>query len=172
MSQPFVGEIRIFAGNFAPSGWMFCAGQLLPIAQYEALYSLIGTTYGGDGQSTFALPNLQGRIPIHSGTSTSGGSYVTGEQGGTESVTLTPAQMPAHTHPLYATKDPANQRNPAGSRFALTESPLYAAPDPSPATLAGEALGFAGSGQPHSNLQPYLCVSFIISLFGIYPSPT
>lgn len=172
MGTPYIGEIRMFGGNFAPAGWMFCEGQLLPISEYEALFNLIGTTYGGDGQVTFALPDLRGRIPIHMGTGTTGSSYVQGQMGGTESVTLSAAQVPAHAHPLLATNAVADQPNPAGAQFALPEEPLYAAPGASPSNLDAGIVGASGGNQPHDNMQPYLCVNFIISLFGIFPSPT
>lgn len=172
MGTPYIGEIRMFGGNFAPAGWMFCEGQLLPISENEALFNLIGTTYGGDGQETFALPDLRGRIPIHAGTGSAGTTYGLSEQGGTESVTLTSAQMPAHAHPLYASPAAADQRNPAGAQFALPEEPLYASPGASPPNLDAGIVGAGGGNQPHDNMQPYLCVNFIISLFGIFPSPT
>lgn len=162
----------MFGGNFAPAGWMFCEGQMLPISENETLFNLIGTTYGGDGQTTFALPDLRGRIPIHMGTGTTGSSYGLSEQGGTESVTLTATQMPTHAHPLLATNAAADQRNPAGAQFAVTEEPLYAAPGAAPPNLDAGNVGTSGGSQPHDNMQPYLCVNFIISLFGIFPSPT
>src|SRR5213075_1703642 len=117
MAQPYVGEIRMFAGNFAPAGWMFCDGQLLPISENETLFQLIGTTYGGDGESTFALPDLRGRIPIHQGTGTDGTTYTLAEAGGVESVTLTTNQIPSHTHPMLGSGDPASQRNPNNAVF-------------------------------------------------------
>ncbi len=172
MGTPYIGEIRMFAGNFAPSGWMFCEGQLLSISENDVLFALIGTTYGGDGQTTFALPDLRGRIPIHSGTGSSGSTYQLAEQGGAESVTLIAAQMPAHTHPLLASNAAADQRSPIGAQFARPEEPLYATPGASPPNLDAGIVGVSGSNQPHDNRQPYLCVSFIISLFGIFPSPT
>ncbi len=172
MGTPYVGEIRMFGGNFAPAGWMFCEGQLLSIAENDVLFALIGTTYGGDGQTTFALPNLRGRIPIHAGTGSSGSTYQLAEQGGAESVTLSAAQMPAHAHPVLASNAVADQRNPAGAQFARPEEPLYATPGPSPSNLDAGIVGVSGSNQPHDNRQPYLCVHFIISLFGIFPSPT
>jgi microcystin-dependent protein len=167
MAQPYVGEIRLFAGNFAPAGWMFCEGQLLPISEYETLFNLIGTTYGGDGQSTFALPDLRGRLPIHFG-----GGFVLAETGGVEQVTLTTAQIPAHAHPMLASADLAASPNPKDNVLAETVSttPYFAGP---PAVaLAPQAIASVGGSQPHSNFQPYLCLSHIISLFGIFPSPT
>lgn len=168
MAQPYVGEIRIFAGNFAPAGWMFCEGQLLPISENETLFQLIGTTYGGDGQSVFALPDLRGRVPIHQGN-----GFVLAETGGAEEITLTAAQIPAHSHPLLATTDIANSGNPGNAILSstVTGNKIYAATDPI-ITLNNNSIATVGGSQPHTNFQPYLCVSFIISLFGIFPSPT
>lgn len=166
MAQPYVGEIKLFAGNFAPSGWMFCDGQVLPISEYEVLFQLIGTTYGGDGQSTFALPDLRGRVALHFGNGT-----VLAENGGVEQVTLTTNQIPAHSHPFMASADPASSPNPAGHVLAETLSTTpYFAGSPSVA-LAPQSVLPVGGSQPHNNLQPYLCVNYIISLFGIFPSP-
>jgi microcystin-dependent protein len=167
MAQPYVGEIRMFAGNFAPAGWMFCEGQLLPISENETLFQLIGTTYGGDGQSTFALPDLRGRLPIHQGN-----GFTLAETGGAEEVTLTVNQIPAHSHPLLATSGLGNDPNPAGSVLGESSiASLYQAAAPSSA-MAAQAIGSTGGSQPHTNFQPYLCVDYIISLFGIFPSPT
>ena len=169
MAQPYVGEIRQFAGNFAPAGWMFCEGQLLPISEYETLFNLIGTTYGGDGQSTFALPDLRGRIPLHFGN-----GFTLAETGGVETVTLTVSQIPAHSHPLLATGNFADKPTPQGNLAAAMGVPNvfpYGTDQPttpvSPATVSA-----VGGSQPHNNFQPYLCVDFIISLFGIFPSQT
>ena len=167
MAQPYVGEIRMFAGNFAPAGWMFCEGQLLPISENETLFQLIGTTYGGDGQSTFALPDLRGRIPIHQGN-----GFILAEIGGAEEITLTVNQIPAHSHPFLVSTDPNTTLNTQNHTLGTpaTATPFYAA---SPATnLAPQSIGPVGGSQPHTNFQPYLCVDFIISLFGIFPSPT
>ena len=167
MAQPYVGEIRMFAGNFAPAGWMFCEGQLLPISEQETLFNLIGTTYGGDGQSTFALPDLRGRIPMHFGS-----GFIQAETGGAENITLTTSQIPAHTHPLLATTSLATQQNVSPN--VLAEASLfnpYINVNPT-APMAAQANGSTGGNQPHNNFQPYLCVDFIISLFGIFPSPT
>jgi microcystin-dependent protein len=167
MAQPYVGEIRMFAGNFAPAGWMFCEGQLLPISEYETLFQLIGTTYGGDGESTFALPDLRGRLPLHQGN-----GFVLAETGGAEEITLTVSQIPAHTHPLLASTDATTTLNPGGNVIGtpLTATPFFAA---SPnVSFAAQSITAVGGSQPHSNMQPYLCVDFIISLFGIFPSPT
>ena len=167
MAQPYVGEIRMFAGNFAPAGWMFCEGQLLPISENETLFQLIGTTYGGDGESTFALPDLRGRIPIHQG-----GGFTLAETGGVEDVTLTVNQIAAHTHPALATNNTGQQSSPGGlvpSR--VTGSDIYGSDSPF-VNMASSMISPTGGSQPHTNFQPYLCVDFIISLFGIFPSPT
>lgn len=173
MAQPYVGEIRMFAGNFAPAGWMFCEGQLLPISENETLFQLIGTTYGGDGQETFALPDLRGRIPIHNGTGSSGTTYNLAETGGVESVTLTTQQIPTHSHSLLATTDLANSGSPADAYLSTTATgnKIYSTATPSTA-LHPQEISPVGGSQPHDNFQPYLCVDFIISLFGIFPSQT
>ena len=172
MAQPYVGEIRIFAGNFAPAGWMFCDGSTLAISENQTLFQLIGTTYGGDGQTTFNLPDLRGRLPIHQGTGSSGISYTLGEQGGVESVTLTTQQIPQHTHSLLATTAVGTETNPGGNVLANSQGPQpYIQEDPD-GSLNPQALSAIGASQPHNNFQPYLCVDFIISLFGIFPSPT
>ncbi|MBI1765938.1 MAG: phage tail protein [Acidobacteria bacterium] len=167
MAQPYVGEIRMFAGNFAPAGWMFCSGQLLPISEYETLFNLIGTTYGGDGQSTFALPDLQSRVPLHQGS-----GFTLAETGGVEEITLTVPQIPAHSHALLASGDAANQIT--GNNGVVATPPslsMYysSAPD---SNLNANTMTQIGGSQPHNNLQPYLAVNFIISLFGIFPSQT
>ena len=168
MGTPFVGEIRMFGGNFAPAGWMFCEGQLLPIAENETLFNLIGTTYGGDGQSTFALPDLRGRIPIHQG-----GGFILAQNGGEEMVTLTPQQIPIHSHAFLASADDAATANAQGNVLAQTPSYTpYIGATPADTALHGSSMGAAGGSQPHNNFQPYLCVNFIISLFGIFPSQT
>jgi microcystin-dependent protein len=167
MAQPYVGEIRMFAGNFAPAGWMFCEGQLLPISENETLFQLIGTTYGGDGESTFALPDLRGRIPIHQGN-----GFILAETGGAEDITLTVQQIAAHSHPLLAANAIANDPNPGNN--LLGESSVVSMYQAAAATtpMAPQSVSSVGGSQPHTNFQPYLCVSFIISLFGIFPSPT
>ncbi|NCT82797.1 MAG: phage tail protein [Comamonadaceae bacterium] len=164
MSDPFVGEIRLFAGNFAPVGWALCQGQLLPIAENDVLFTLIGTTYGGDGQSTFALPNLAGRIAMHAGP-----GYIQGDQMGTEAVTLTTAQIPQHTHALHASTAAADGTTPGGALLAATSVASY---DTAPGTtaMAAGAVGLAGGSQPHDNMAPTLTLNYIISLFGIFPS--
>lgn len=166
MAQPYVGEIRMFAGNFAPAGWMFCEGQLLPISENETLFQLIGTTYGGDGQSTFALPDLRGRIPIHQGN-----GFILAETGGAEEITLTINQIAAHSHPLLASEGAATGLTPAGNLPAEASKRYYQTPG-TLAPMAPNAVSPTGGSQPHTNFQPYLCVDFIISLFGIFPSPT
>ena len=173
MAQPYVGEIRIFAGNFAPNGWMFCEGQTLSIAENEVLFQLIGTTYGGDGQETFNLPNLASRVPVHMGTGPDGTTYQIGEMAGTEQETLTVQQIPSHSHALTATEAAGSQNSPAGSLVAQTTNTimLYREVTPTDALDAG-MVGPTGGSQPHENTQPFLCVNFIISLFGIFPSQT
>jgi microcystin-dependent protein len=167
MAQPYVGEIRMFGGNFAPAGWMFCEGQLLPISENETLFQLIGTTYGGDGESTFGLPDLRGRLPIHQGN-----GFILAETGGAESITLTVNQIPAHTHPLLASTSGGTSTNPAGSVLASSPNVGLYIIDVASAPMSAQAVGPTGGSQPHTNLQPSLCVSFIISLFGLFPSPT
>ena len=173
MGQPFVGEIRMFAGNFNPAGWAFCNGQPLPISENEVLFQLIGTTYGGDGQETFNLPNLQSRIPLHWGTR-SGVTYQIGETGGVEQVTLTTQQIPNHTHPLLASTDAGSQPSPSGGVLAaLSPVSIYKPSAVAPTSpMNAQSISVAGGSQPHDNMHPFLCVSFIISLFGVYPSPT
>lgn len=167
MAQPYVGEIRMFAGNFAPAGWMFCEGQLLPISENETLFNLIGTTYGGDGQSTFALPDLRGRVPIHMGN-----GFILAETGGVEQVTLTVNQIPNHSHAFLGSKDPGAQNTPVGFMPAASNLvSIYAAAPPT-ANMSAQMLSPDGGSQPHDNFQPYLCVDFIISLFGIFPPPS
>ena len=167
MAQPYVGEIRMFAGNFAPAGWQFCEGQLLPISENETLFQLIGTTYGGDGQNTFALPDLRGRLPLHFGN-----GFILAESGGAEEITLTVNQIPAHSHPLMVSTDGTTTPNPGSNVLGTpqTATPFFAAA-PNLA-LAPQSITQVGGSQPHTNFQPYLCVNFIISLFGIFPSPT
>src|SRR5947199_16786 len=167
MAQPYVGEIRMFAGNFAPAGWMFCEGQLLPISENETLFQLLGTTYGGDGESTFALPDLRGRLPMHQGN-----GFILAETGGAEEITLTVSQIPAHSHPVLASGNPGNATQPQGNVTAQNASvSIYRAQAPV-LNFSPQAIGSTGGSQPHNNFQPYLCVDFIISLFGIFPSQT
>ena len=170
---PYVGEIRMFAGNFAPNGWMFCEGQTLPIAENEVLFQLIGTTYGGDGQETFNLPNLASRVPIHMGTGPDGTTYQIGELAGTEQETLTVQQIPSHTHPLTASVGDGTTPNPAGNVIAQTPAGIFPFFEDAPsANMAANAITPAGGSQPHENTQPFLCINFIISLFGVFPSQT
>ncbi len=168
MSESFVGEIRMFAGNFAPAGWAFCDGSLLAISENETLFQLIGTTYGGDGQATFALPDLRGRLPMHQGN-----GAVIAQSGGAESVTITSNTMAAHTHTLSASGNIGSQSTAPNNVLSVSPSIAFYKAPPFPITLAPQALpGAAGGSQPHNNFQPYLCLNFIISLFGIFPSPT
>jgi microcystin-dependent protein len=157
----------MFAGNFAPAGWMFCEGQLLPISENETLFQLLGTTYGGDGQSTFALPDLRGRIPIHQGN-----GFILAETGGAEEITLTVNQIPAHSHPWLGTASIANQANPLSNVVAQTNTFDFYQSTAGGSPMAPQTIGSVGGSQPHTNFQPYLCVNFIISLFGLFPSPT
>jgi microcystin-dependent protein len=171
MAQPFIGEIRCCGFNFAPQGWALCDGQLLPISQYSPLYQLIGTTYGGDGQNTFALPNLQSRVPIHQG-SFGGNTYVLGGIGGVETVTLTTPELPSHTHAIIGTTNAATLKRPVANTFYAASSSgnnFYEAGTTLTA-LAPATVTNTSGGQPHSNLQPYLTFNWCISLFGIFPS--
>jgi len=167
MAQPYVGEIRIFAGNFAIAGWMFCEGQLLPISEYETLFNLIGTTYGGDGQSTFALPDLRGRIPLHQGN-----GFTLAETGGVETVTLTVSQIPSHSHPLLGSSLVATDGNPGNNLLAQTTTFDAYQTNGANAAMNPQNVTSTGGSQPHNNFQPYLCMNYIISLFGIFPSQT
>lgn len=166
MANPYVGEIRMFGGNFAPAGWAFCDGQLLPISENETLFNLIGTTYGGDGEQTFALPDMRGRIPVHYGN-----NFNLAEMAGTESVTLTTAQIPTHTHAMIANSGIANSPNPGNNLLGASSQVNMFFGDP-PNVQMGASVGPAGGSQPHDNMMPFLCVNFIISLFGIFPSQT
>jgi microcystin-dependent protein len=170
VSEPFVGEIRMFGFNFAPQGWAQCNGQLLPISQNTALFSLLGTTYGGNGTTTFALPNLQSRVPIHQGQGTGLSPYGQGQAGGTETVSLAAAQMPGHTHLVKASSSAAAADRPGGRVLARSGSHIYA-PEPDTSTVMNaDMLGGAGGGEPHDNIQPYLAVNFCIALEGIFPA--
>ncbi len=171
MSNPYIGEIRMFAGNFAPVGWAFCQGQLMPISENETLFNLIGTTYGGDGQSTFALPNLASRVPMHMGTGPNGQAFVIGQMAGEEQVTLTTSQIPAHSHVPQANSANGTKSSPQNNVWANSANLPYSSAAPS-TSLAPQAIGSAGGSQPHDNMIPFLAVNFIISLFGVYPSPT
>ncbi len=164
MSNPFVGEIRMFGGSFAPAGWAFCDGQLMPISENDTLFNLIGTTYGGDGQETFGLPDLRGRLPIHQGA-----GLVIGESSGVETVTLTINQIPIHSHVPLCNSGNGTSTTPNSSVWAKSaDSTPYTTPQNTPMNPA--ALTSAGGSQPHENMMPYLTVSFIISLFGIFPT--
>lgn len=175
MSTPILGEIRMFAGNFAPRGWALCNGQLMAISQNTALFSILGTTYGGNGQTTFALPDLRGRVPVHAGQGPGLSPYVLGEQTGTENVTLLSTQMPTHTHLVNASTNGADQGSPAA---AILAAPLDGSGSPTAGytktaantQMAPTAIGMAGGNQPFSVLQPLTCVNFIIALEGIFPS--
>jgi microcystin-dependent protein len=169
MAQPYVGEIRMFAGNFNPAGWMFCEGQFLPISENETLFQLIGTTYGGDGQSTFALPDLRGRLPIHQGN-----GFTLAETGGAEEITLTVNQIASHTHAALGSTNTGTGTAPSNnvlSNLPVATNSAYGSDNPQ-INLDPQSMSPVGGSQPHTNFQPYLCVNYIISLFGIFPSPT
>lgn len=168
----YIGEIRMFAGNFAPAGWALCNGALLPISEYDTLFNLIGTTYGGDGQETFALPDLRGRTPLHQGTGAGAGGilYVMGEKGGVEQVTLSVQQLPAHSHAFVASSAAGTSAQAAGQVLGALSAVSLFRPGAPAVPLHPQSLDAAGGSQPHDNMQPYLCVNYIISLFGIYPS--
>jgi microcystin-dependent protein len=170
VSDPFIGEIRMFGGNFPPNGWAFCNGAPMAIAENDALFTLIGTTYGGDGQSTFNLPDLQGRVPIHQGT-LNGVTFTLGEKAGDESVTLTVNQLPVHSHPLLASQSVADDPSPASKLLGESRpgtNSFYQ--DVTTNNMAASAITPVGGSQPHENRQPYLTISYIISLFGIFPT--
>jgi microcystin-dependent protein len=164
MSSPFIGEIRMFGGNFAPQGWAFCDGTILPISQNDALFNLIGTTYGGDGQNTFALPDLRGRIPLHQGP-----GFALAQTGGVETVTLTTNQIPIHNHIPQGNNNQGTQSGPANGLWALSILNVFATDAPS-FQMDPAAIGSSGGSQPHDNMMPFLAVNFILSLFGIFPS--
>jgi microcystin-dependent protein len=164
MSEPYIGEIRMVGFNFAPAGWAFCDGRLLPIAENDALFTLIGTTYGGDGQTTFALPDLRGRLPLHQGN-----SHTIGESAGTESVTLTLNQLPQHNHPALAQSENGNQGSPANGVWAGSTLLQYTTNNAN-AAMNPTLVGQSGGSQPHDNMMPFLTISFIISLYGVFPT--
>lgn len=169
MSDSYIGEIRLFAGTYAPNGWALCQGQLLSIAENDALFALIGTTYGGDGQNTFRLPDLRGRVPVHQGQGPGLSPRLIGEIGGTETVTLLPAHTPTHTHSVQASTAAATASAPGGSVLAATSAASYG-PSPGTTAMAGTAVSPAwGAAQPHENMAPTLTVNYIISLYGIFP---
>jgi microcystin-dependent protein len=169
MSDQFLGEIRMFGGNFAPLGWAFCNGQILSIEANTALFSLLGTYYGGDGTTTFALPNLQSRIPIHQGQGVGLSSYVVGESGGTENVTLNTQQLPQHIHTASADSGSGSVSSPAATYWASSPNTKQYSPSTN-ATMSTSATSLTGGSQPHANIMPYLTISFIIATEGIYPS--
>lgn len=171
MSSPYVGEIRMFGASFAPAGWAFCDGQLMPISQNETLFNLIGTTYGGDGQETFAMPDLQGRVPVHQGQGPGiSQNYQLGEKGGVESVTLNTQQIPTHNHAFLASTTAGNSVVPTGNVTGNSGQVTFYALGTAITNMFGTAITPVGGSQPHENMQPYLAISFIISLFGIFPS--
>ncbi len=170
MEQPYVGEVRMFAGNFPPNGWMFCEGQTLPISENEVLFQLIGTTYGGDGEETFNLPNLASRVPMHMGTGPDGTTYQIGEMAGTEQETLSIQQIPSHTHPFVASTSAATSNSPIGNVVRASPSvDVHYSTNPD-TNMNSQAITPRGGSQPHENMQPFLCINFIISLFGVFPS--
>jgi microcystin-dependent protein len=164
MANSFVGEIRMFGGNFAPQGWAFCDGQLIPISENDILFNLIGTTYGGDGQNTFALPNMQSRVPIHVGP-----GFALAQSGGAESVTLTTSQIPSHSHVPQAQTASGDLASPGNAVWASVATSQYSDQAPN-TTMAPAAIGSSGGSQPHENMMPFLVVNFILSLFGVFPS--
>jgi microcystin-dependent protein len=178
MGNPYIGQISMFGGNFAPVNWAFCNGQLVDIANNNALYSLLGTTYGGDGVTTFALPDLRCRLPVHQGQGQGLSNYVLGQRSGSENVTLLTAQMPSHNHTFYATSASATSATPTNNLAAVPYTGIspsfYTIPSsgqaPNVKNLNPNAIGMAGGNQPHPNMMPTLCISFIIALYGIYPS--
>ena len=170
MSLPYVGEIRLFAGNFAPVGWAFCDGQLLAISQNEVLFNLIGTTYGGDGQTTYALPDLRGRVPLHQGQGSGTSNYVIGQNGGVENVAINAAQMPSHTHGLRASTQAAKAVDDESNAFGSSTSANYYGAVTQTVPMDAGAFTSIGSGQAHNNMGPFTGMSFIISLFGVYPT--
>ena len=170
MSEPFVGEIRIFAGNFAPRGWAFCDGQLLAVSQNDALFSLLGTIHGGDGRTTFGLPDMRGRIPIHAGSGPGLSPRTLGTKAGAEKVTVTINQLPPHTHNIRTSTAAGTENNPAGEFLGASPNVRLFRPATPNSSLNAASISSVGGSQSHSNLMPFLCVHFIISLFGIYPS--
>jgi len=174
MSEPFVGEIRMFAGNFAPRGWAFCDGQLLAVSQNDALFSLLGTIYGGDGRTTFGLPDIRGRIPVHAGTGPGLSQYRLGSRGGAEEVTLTVNQLPSHAHALQASPGNGNTRDPGNNLpGSSTGGAFYSTGEGrgfTPVDMSTAAISSVGGSRNHTNLAPFLCINFIVALFGIFPS--
>ena len=171
MSEPFVGEIRMFAGNFAPRGWAFCDGQLLAVSQNDALFALLGTIYGGDGRTTFGLPDLRGRVPIHAGSGPGLSPRRLGSKAGTEKETLTVNQMPSHRHGVQTSTATGVSDNPQGNVFGHSLTPAYVAGAPSGANnFPSDIMSASGGSRSHTNEMPYLCIHFIIALVGIFPS--
>jgi microcystin-dependent protein len=168
MTAPFLGEVRMFGSNFAPRGWVLCSGQILPIAQNTALFSLIGTFYGGNGTSTFGLPDLRGRRPVHQGQSVS--TYVMGESGGLETVVVSTTQLPAHLHTTAALAGAGTANSPAGNLWAAWSDDQYSTAGVHNTQLASAAIGNSGLGLPHDNMAPYLAVTFILCVSGVFPS--
>ena len=166
MAQPYIGEIRIFAGNFATVGWSFCDGSLVPISENDTLFNLIGTTYGGDGQETFALPNLQSRVPVHVGS-----GFALAQAAGAETVTLTVQQIPSHSHVPLGSSAPGTQSNPSAGVWAQSSLDQFSSAAPT-AAMAPAALAASGGSQPHDNMLPFVCLNYIISMFGVFPSQT
>ena len=170
MSEPFVGEIRMFAGNFAPRGWAFCDGQLLAVSQNDALFSLLGTIYGGDGRTTFGLPDLRGRVPIHAGSGPGLSPRRLGAKAGTENVTLTVNQLPSHSHTPSVSTAAGTENNPQGKFLGASPTVRVFRPENQDQVMNTNATTHIGGSRSHTNLQPFLCINFIIALFGIYPS--
>ncbi len=170
MSEPFVGEIRMFAGNFAPRSWAFCDGQLLAVSQNDALFSLLGTVYGGDGRTTFGLPDMRGRLSVHAGQGPGLSLRTLGARGGAENVTLTTNQMPSHSHAYQGSTDAGSSNTPAGNVLAGRAGDATYIETPASTAMAPNSVGNTGGSQSHTNMMPYLCVNYIIALFGIYPS--
>ena len=169
MAQPYVGEIRIFAGNYPPAGWMFCDGTPLAISENEVLFNIIGTVYGGDGEATFNLPDLQSRLPVHQGTGPSGQSFTLGEMAGTEQETLSAQQIPVHTHAMLASTDPGTAITPKDNVIGAGASATAFRPGAGTSPMAAGTVSVAGGSQPHDNMHPFLCLNYIISLFGVAP---
>ena len=171
MGLPYVGEIKMFAGIRLPVGWIRCDGSLLPISEYDTLFNLLGTTYGGDGQDTFAVPDLRGRIPIHQGQGSGLPNYFLGENGGVETVTVTASQIGPHTHGVGASNAAGTLPSPANAVWGAAPTNIYNTSAPA-TPMAGDIVSVAGASQPHENVQPVLCISFIISAFGVFPTPS
>lgn len=170
MSEPFVGEVRMFAGNFAPRGWAFCDGQLLAVSQNDALFSLLGTIYGGDGRTTFGLPDMRGRIPIHAGQGPGLSNRRLGAKGGAENVTLTVNQLPSHGHNFYGSDTFAVSTTPGGNGLVRADQNLYSTQTAPSSAMSSSSITNIGGSRSHTNLMPFLCINYIIALFGIYPS--